>query len=52
MECPAHVGEMRADQTKVRQTFFNVLSNAAKFTDHGTITLTVARDSLTPGPAP
>ena len=32
---------MHADLTKVRQTLFNLLSNAAKFTERGTITLTV-----------
>ena len=45
VECPEDVGDMQADQTKVRQTLFNLLSNAAKFTEHGTISLTVARES-------
>ena len=39
--CPDDIGEMHADLTKVRQTLFNLLSNAAKFTERGTITLTV-----------
>jgi signal transduction histidine kinase len=45
VECPDDVGSMHADQTKVRQTLFNLLSNAAKFTDHGTISLRVERES-------
>jgi Amt family ammonium transporter len=32
---------LKNDQTKVRQILFNMLSNAAKFTEKGTVTLTV-----------
>jgi signal transduction histidine kinase/DNA-binding response OmpR family regulator len=35
------VGRMRADLTKVRQGLFNLLSNAAKFTENGRIELRV-----------
>jgi signal transduction histidine kinase len=44
VECPEDVGVMHADQTKVRQALFNLLSNAAKFTESGTISLTVRRE--------
>jgi signal transduction histidine kinase/CheY-like chemotaxis protein len=40
----ADIGTMTADLTKVRQTLFNLISNAGKFTEHGTITLSVDRD--------
>jgi PAS domain S-box-containing protein len=43
VECPESVGAMHADLTKVRQSLFNLLSNAGKFTEHGTVTLTVSR---------
>ena len=47
VSCPDDLGTMYADQTKLRQTLFNLLSNAAKFTEQGTIELRVA---LTPQP--
>jgi len=44
VSCPPDTGEMRADQTKVRQALFNLLSNACKFTESGTVSLTVRRE--------
>ncbi len=44
VNCPADLGLMKADQTKVRQTLFNLLSNASKFTEKGVIRLEVERN--------
>ena len=40
------LGRMHADVTKVRQCLFNLLSNACKFTERGTIGLRVTRDAV------
>ena len=39
------LGTLVADETKVRQTLFNLLSNACKFTSEGTITLRCRRQA-------
>jgi signal transduction histidine kinase len=36
-------GSMRSDLTKVRQMLLNLLSNASKFTEDGTVTLEISR---------
>jgi CheY-like chemotaxis protein len=43
IDCAPDLGAMRSDQTKLRQNLFNLLSNAAKFTKQGTITLAARR---------
>ncbi|MBW4520491.1 MAG: response regulator [Scytolyngbya sp. HA4215-MV1] len=41
VHCPQNLRTMHADSAKVRQILLNLLSNAAKFTAQGTITLTI-----------
>lgn len=43
VSCAPDVGEMNGDLTKTRQCLFNLLVNAAKFTQEGTISLDVTR---------
>ena len=45
LDIAADAASMRTDIVKVRQCLFNLLSNAAKFTEGGRITLTIRRDS-------
>jgi GAF domain-containing protein/CheY-like chemotaxis protein len=45
VRCADDIGLMHADLTKVRQALFNLLSNACKFTEQGTVALTVIRDA-------
>lgn len=40
-----NVGIMEADITKLRQALFNLLSNATKFTEKGSITITTTRST-------
>ncbi|UHC14576.1 response regulator [Methylobacterium currus] len=44
LDIPDEIGAMRQDQGKVRQCLVNLLGNAAKFTEGGTITLSARRD--------
>ncbi|MFY7960061.1 MAG: ATP-binding protein [Elsteraceae bacterium] len=49
IDCPADIGEMTSDLTKIRQALLNLLGNAAKFTHAGAITLTAARTAEADG---
>ncbi len=46
VQCPPDLGTMRADITKVRQSLFNLLSNASKFTKEGEILFDVSRECV------
>lgn len=45
ISCGDEVGSMITDATKLRQSLINLLSNASKFTDHGTVRLDIALEN-------
>ena len=45
---PAGLPPMHADVTRVRQVLFNLLSNASKFTERGTVSLEVETEKIGP----
>ena len=49
VECPPEVGAIWADQTRIRQALLNLASNAAKFTEKGTITISAGRTTADAG---
>ncbi len=44
--CPANIGSMHADLTKIRQSLLNLLANACKFTNNGSVSLMVSREAV------
>ncbi len=43
------IATMRADRAKLQQVLYNLLHNAAKFSENGTVTLHVSRETISDG---
>jgi len=41
VDCPENIGSMCSDETKIRQSLLNLISNACKFTKNGEVSLVV-----------
>ena len=50
IDCPQNIGSLQTDLTKLKQSIINLLSNAAKFTKQGTVTLHLARETRDDAP--
>ena len=46
LDVPADIGVMHTDLTKLKQCLVNLLSNASKFTQNGTIALKMRREAI------
>jgi len=46
VNCPADIGSMHSDMTKLKQSLLNLISNSSKFTTEGKLTLDVLRDTV------
>jgi len=46
VECDPEINSIRSDVTKVKQSLFNLLSNACKFTKNGLISLSIERKNI------
>jgi CheY-like chemotaxis protein/nitrogen-specific signal transduction histidine kinase len=51
VDCAPEAGSMATDVTKLKQSLLNLLSNAAKFTERGTVSLQVERRTRSDGDA-